>query len=120
MQREAWRRTRKDGAPGVDGVTADEYEADLEANLQGLLNRIKSGRYVAPPVRRHTIPKADGRQRPLGIPTLLNAIPGSPRSSERPFLLLVTGYPDGKATVPVLCTECCTWANIETETAGGG
>ena len=68
--REAWRRTRKDGAVGVDGVTAEEYEADLEANLQNLLNRIKSGRYIAPPVRRHYIPKADGSQRPLGIPTL--------------------------------------------------
>ncbi len=68
--REAWRRTRKDGAVGVDGVTAAEYEADLEANLQDLLNRIKSGRYVAPPVRRHYIAKADGTQRPLGIPTL--------------------------------------------------
>ena len=68
--REAWRRTRKDGAVGVDGVTAEEYEADLEANLHDLLNRIKSGRYIAPPVRRHYIPKADGSQRPLGIPTL--------------------------------------------------
>ena len=68
--REAWRRTRKDGAVGVDGVTAEEYEANLEDNLQDLLNRIKSGRYIAPPVRRHLIPKADGTQRPLGIPTL--------------------------------------------------
>ncbi len=68
--REAWRRTRKDGAVGVDGVTAEAYEADLEDNLQDLLNRIKSGRYIAPPVRRHYIPKADGTQRPLGIPTL--------------------------------------------------
>ena len=68
--REAWRRTRKDGAPGVDGVTAREYEVDLEESLQDLLNRIKSGRYAAPPVRRHYIPKADGRPRPLGIPTL--------------------------------------------------
>ena len=68
--REAWRRTRKDGATGVDGVTAQDYERDLEANLVDLLNRIKSGRYHAPPVRRHTIEKADGGQRPLGIPTL--------------------------------------------------
>jgi group II intron reverse transcriptase/maturase len=67
---EAWRQTRKDGAPGVDGVTAADYEADLEANLLDLLERIKSGRYVAPPVRRHYIPKADGTKRPLGIPTL--------------------------------------------------
>ena len=68
--REAWRRTRKDGAAGVDGVTAQDYEKDLEANLEDLLNRIKSGRYVAPPVRRQYIEKADGSQRPLGIPTL--------------------------------------------------
>lgn len=61
--------TRKDGAPGIDGVTAETYEAHLEANLQDLLDRIKSDRYVAPPVRRAYIPKADGSQRPLGIPT---------------------------------------------------
>ena len=65
----AYRLTRKDGAPGIDGVTAADYEANLEANLLDLLERIKSGRYVAPPVRRVYIPKADGSQRPLGIPT---------------------------------------------------
>jgi retron-type reverse transcriptase len=67
---EAWRQTRKDGAPGIDGMTAEDYEANLEANLNDLLERIKSGRYIAPPVRRHYIPKADGSERPLGIPTL--------------------------------------------------
>jgi len=69
--REAYRRTRKDGAVGVDGQTAREYAANLEANLQGLLNRAKSGdRYRAPPVRRVHIPKGDGRKtRPIGIPT---------------------------------------------------
>src|SRR6516164_8587946 len=56
-------------AQGIDGVTADQYEANLEANLSDLLERIKSGRYQAPPVRRTYIPKADGTQRPLGIPT---------------------------------------------------
>jgi len=66
---EAWTLTRKDGAVGVDGMTATEYERNLEANLSSLLDRIKSGRYVAPPVRRHFIPKADGTKRPLGIPT---------------------------------------------------
>jgi RNA-directed DNA polymerase len=66
---EAYRLTRKDGATGIDGVTADAYEANLEANLEGLLDRLKSGRYKAPPVRRAFIPKADGTQRPLGIPT---------------------------------------------------
>ena len=67
--REAFRRTRKDGATGIDGVTATAYETELEAHLADLLDRIKSGRYFAPPVRRRYIPKADGTQRPLGIPT---------------------------------------------------
>jgi retron-type reverse transcriptase len=66
---EAYALTRKDGATGIDGVTATEYEANLEANLSDLLERIKSGRYKAPPVRRTYIPKADGSRRPLGIPT---------------------------------------------------
>ena len=67
--KEAYRLTRKDGAPGIDGVTADDYATNLEANLLDLLDRIKSGRYKAPPVRRTYIPKADGSRRPLGIPT---------------------------------------------------
>jgi len=67
----AYLRTRKDGAVGVDGQTAEDYEANLMANLQDLLNRAKSGTYVAPPVRRVHIPKAGspGETRPLGIPT---------------------------------------------------
>jgi RNA-directed DNA polymerase len=66
---EAYELTRKDGARGIDGVTAERYEANLEANLLDLLGRIKSGRYKAPAVRRAYIPKADGSRRPLGIPT---------------------------------------------------
>ena len=73
--REAWKRTRKDGAVGVDGVTAHEYEQDLERNLQDLLDRAKSGRYRAPAVRRVHIPKGTkGDTRPLGIPTLEDKI----------------------------------------------
>jgi group II intron reverse transcriptase/maturase len=68
--KEAYRRTRKDGAIGVDGTTAEQYEANLERNLQSLLERAKSGRYQAPPVRRVHIPKGNGETRPLGIPTL--------------------------------------------------
>ena len=67
---EAYRRTRKDGAVGIDGRTAKDYEANLEANLQSLLDRAKSGdHYKAPPVRRVHIPKGDGSTRPIGIPT---------------------------------------------------
>jgi group II intron reverse transcriptase/maturase len=72
----AYTQTRKDGAVGVDGRTADDYEADLKANLQDLLNRAKSGTYVAPPVRRVHIPKAGSPQetRPIGIPTFEDKI----------------------------------------------
>ena len=70
--KEAYRRTRKDGAVGVDGVTASDYEAELEANLGELLTRFKTGSYRAPAVRRVHIPKpgAGNQTRPIGIPTL--------------------------------------------------
>lgn len=68
--REAYRRTRKDGARGVDGQSAKQYAERLEDNLHSLLARAKSGTYRAPPVRRVHIPKGDGTQtRPIGIPT---------------------------------------------------
>jgi RNA-directed DNA polymerase len=67
---EAYRRTRKDGATGVDGQTATGYAEDLGGNLRSLLDRAKSGRYQAPPVRRVHIPKGTGSEtRPIGIPT---------------------------------------------------
>src|SRR3954454_9961935 len=68
---EAYNRTRKDGAAGVDGQTGKDYEANLEGNLQSLLDRAKSGTYVAPPVRRVHIPKAGSvtETRALGVPT---------------------------------------------------
>jgi len=73
---EAYRRTRKNGAVGVDGQTAADYEQDLENNLRSLLDRAKSGRYFAPPVRRVHIPKAgsSAETRPIGIPTLEDKI----------------------------------------------
>ena len=68
--REAYRRTRKDGAVGVDGQTAQRYAEDLDANLTSLLHRFKSGTYYALPVRRVYIPKDDGKvSRPIGIPS---------------------------------------------------
>jgi len=69
--KEALLRTRADGATGVDGVTCEEYVRNLEVNLQGLLDRAKTGRYRAPPVRRVHIPKGErgSETRPIGIPT---------------------------------------------------
>lgn len=67
---EAWHDVRKDGAAGVDGVTAEDCGKDLEASLPDLMGRIRSGSHSAPPVRRHFIPKGDGTERPPGIPTL--------------------------------------------------
>lgn len=69
---EAYKQTKKNGAAGVDGVTTKEYKANLRENLKGLLERAKSGRYKASPVKRADIPKGDGKGelRPIGIPTL--------------------------------------------------
>ena len=67
--RVAFHLTRKGGAAGVDGMTAAAYAENLEENLSSLLNRFKSGAYRAPPVKRVHIPKADGKTRPIGIPT---------------------------------------------------
>jgi group II intron reverse transcriptase/maturase len=67
---EAYSRTRKDGATGVDGTTAEQYAEQLGDNLRSLLDRFKSGQYQAPPVKRVHIPKGSGSQtRPIGIPT---------------------------------------------------
>jgi RNA-directed DNA polymerase len=71
LLREAYRRTRKNGAVGVDGQTSQGYTSNLEDNLQGLWSRVRSGIYTAPPVRRVHIPKGDkaGETRPIGIPS---------------------------------------------------
>lgn len=68
--REAYRRTRKSGAVGVDGQGAAEFARNLDQNLTALLDAAKAGTYAAPPVRRVHIPKGDGtKTRPIGIPT---------------------------------------------------
>ena len=70
----AFRRQRRAASPGVDRVTVDEYEQDLEANLRDLHQRVHSGQYWPQPVRRTYIPKPDGSRRALGIPTLEDKI----------------------------------------------
>ena len=70
----AFRRQRRAASPGVDRVTVDDYEQNLEDNLQRLHERVHSGQYWPKPVLRTYIPKADGSLRPLGIPTLEDKI----------------------------------------------
>ena len=72
--RAAYFATKRDAAAGIDGETWQHYGTALEANLQDLSDRLKRGAYRAKPVRRAYIPKADGRQRPLGVPTLEDKI----------------------------------------------
>ena len=67
---ESWKRLRKGAAYGIDAVSAESFGAELEANLEDLLEKMKSGRYRPSPVKRVYIPKADGRRRPLGLPTV--------------------------------------------------
>src|ERR1700747_3426876 len=77
-KREVWeafkRRSANQGAAGVDRQSIADFEADLSNNLYKLWNRLSSGSYFPPPVRRVDIPKSDGGMRPLGIPTVADRI----------------------------------------------
>lgn len=72
--RAAYFALKREAAPGVDGETSRHYGQWLEVNLQDLSERLKRGAYRAKPVRRVYIPKADGRQRPLGVTALEDKI----------------------------------------------
>jgi RNA-directed DNA polymerase len=65
---------KADAAPGIDGVTFEEYEQDLDSNIQDLVKRMKALRYYPQPVKRVYIPKSNGKLRPLGIPALEDKI----------------------------------------------
>ena len=71
---EAFESLRKDASAGVDGVTYAAYEVDAWENIGRLQGRLKSGQYRAQPLRRVYIPKEDGRQRPISIPSLEDKI----------------------------------------------
>src|SRR5262245_40684090 len=68
--RDTWRQLNRKGASGIDGETIEEFEANLEERLQDLWQRLRAGRYWAPPVRRVEMPKGHAHMRPLGIPTV--------------------------------------------------
>jgi group II intron reverse transcriptase/maturase len=74
LLKEAFQRLRRRAAPGVDGVSWEEYGAHLDERLKDLEGRIQRGGYRPQPVRRVHIPKGDGRTRPLGIPALEDKI----------------------------------------------
>ena len=71
---EAFKKLRKDASAGVDRVNYAEYAAEVRENLQELHDRLKQGQYRAQPLRRIYIPKEDGRQRPISIPSLEDKI----------------------------------------------
>jgi len=70
LLRDSYCSLKRQAAPGVDGVTWEQYGEGLEERLKDLYDRIHRGAYRAQPSRRTYIPKADGRQRPLGIATV--------------------------------------------------
>ena len=72
---EAWKRVKANrGAAGVDGEAIADFEERLKDNLYKIWNRMSSGTYFPAPVRRVIIPKPDGGQRPLGIPTVADRV----------------------------------------------
>jgi RNA-directed DNA polymerase len=109
---EAFFELKEDAAPGVDQLTWTDYEADLERNLEDLLDRVQRGAYRALPSRRVYIPKPDGRQRPLAVAALedkivqravvalLNAI------YEEDFLGISYGFRPGRGTHDALDALC--------------
>jgi len=113
-KREVWEAFKhvkaNQGAAGVDGQSITELEADLSNNLYKLWNRLSSGSYFPPPVRRVDIPKADGGTRPLGIPTVADRIAQEvARRYLEPILEPVFhidsyGYRPGKSAIDALRT----------------
>ena len=65
-----FRSLRKNASAGIDGITYHQYETNAEENIRQLHQRLKQGKYRAQPLRRVYIPKEDGKQRPISIPTV--------------------------------------------------
>jgi RNA-directed DNA polymerase len=108
---EAFKRVKANqGAAGVDGQSIADFEADLSNNLYKLWNRLSSGSYFPPPVRRVDIPKANGGTRPLGIPTVADRVAQEvARCYLAPILELVFhpdsyGYRPGKSAIDAVRT----------------
>jgi RNA-directed DNA polymerase len=70
LRRESWREIKKHAASGVDQLSAQDYEQQLEENIRDLVERLKQKRYRAKLVKRHYLPKGNGQFRPLGMPAV--------------------------------------------------
>ena len=113
-KREVWEAFKRvkasQGAAGVDGQTIAGLEADLRNNLYKLWNRMSSGSYLPPPVRRVDLPKANGGTRPLGIPTVADRVAQEvARRALEPLLEPVFhadsyGYRPGKSAIDAVGT----------------
>jgi retron-type reverse transcriptase len=126
---EAFKRVKANqGAAGVDGQSIADFEANLTGNLYELWNRMSSGSYFPPPVRRVDIPKANGGTRPLGIPTVADRIAQEVvRRFLEPILEPVFhadsyGYRPGKSAIDAVAKarERCwrsDWSSISTSRA---
>lgn len=68
--KETWRQMNRRAASGIDGETMEQFGLDLDKRVRDLVERLKSGNYKAPPIRRVEIPKGNGKTRPLGISTV--------------------------------------------------
>ncbi len=115
---EAWKQVKANkGAGGIDGVTIEEYEKNLEGNLENLLGKLRAKQYRPQPVRREYIPKKNGKLRPLGIPNLEDRIVQQaivnvlqPKFEEEVFHRWSVGYRPGKGAQNAL--QLIMW-NIE-------
>ena len=121
LLREAFFALKRDAAPGVDGLTWQTYEADLDRNLTDLHARVHRGAYRALPSRRTYIPKADGKQRPLAVAALEDKIVQRATVAvlnciyEEDFLGFSYGFRPKRG--PARCAGCAWWSGSPTKTS---
>ena len=100
---QSWGQLNKQAAPGIDGVTTEQYEQDLSVHIHQLARELKSQAYRADPIQRVFIPKANGKQRPLGLPTVKDKVAQQAVSNilqsiwEQDFLSNSYGYRPNKS-----------------------
>lgn len=102
---ESWKKLRKGAAFGIDAISTEMYAGNLEQNLDSLLYRMKQGKYNAQPVKRIYIPKADGKKRALGLPTIEDKVAQNAINFilqavfEQEFLPISYGFREGKSAL---------------------